>query len=337
MSRYNRPILVLGATGTVGAYSTVYLKEKGFDIIASGRRKSDNGFFADFGIPYYSIDIKNQDAFSVLANKNIGLIIHAAGIMPAAMRGYHPKEYIDSIVTGTLNVLEFGRKSGIDKIIFTHSRADSNYLMGTKNKILSDIEKKFPLTGDHSIYAICKNAAVDMLEHYYHEYGIKRFIFRLPTIYAYHPNMYFNVNGQRKSKAYCLIIEQAKSGQPVEIWGDPTREKEITYIKDLCQCFEKAIELPIDGGIYNIGRGVGVTLEEQILGIVEVFGGNKRSEIIYRPDKPGGRQFIHDISKTQEELGYVPEYDYMNLLREYKSEMKLNRFCKLWGIEEDYE
>ena len=45
-------ILVLGATGNLGAYSALALKEAGYDIIATGKRKSDNGFFEDMGIPY---------------------------------------------------------------------------------------------------------------------------------------------------------------------------------------------------------------------------------------------------------------------------------------------
>jgi len=336
MAKYNRSILILGATGHVGGYATLYLKERGYNIIASGYRGSDNGFFAEHDIPYYSIDIKKQSDFEVLLENDIGLIIHAAGIMPSKMSGYNPQSYIDSIVSGTLNVLEFGRGKCIDKIIFTHSRADSNYLIGTKNKIASDIEKKFPLTGDHSIYSICKNAAVDMIEHYYYQFGIKRFIFRLPTIYSYHPNKYFNLNGKKILKAYRSIMEQAINGQDIEMWGDPSMEKEITYVNDLCQCFEKAIESKLDGGMYNVGRGIGVTLEEQIKGIVEVFCSNVKSQIISCPDKPNARQFVHDISKTQTELGYTPEYDYTRLLNEFKHEMEMNRFSKLWGREEDY-
>jgi len=333
-----RPILILGATGTIGAYAALYLKEKGHAIIATGRRESDNGFFEDFGISYYSVDIKKASAFALFEKLNIGTVIHAAGVMPATMIGYHPHEFIDSIITGTLNVLEFTRKIGAGRIIFTHSRADSNYLMGTKEKIPSDIEKKYPKTGDHSIYAICKNAAVDMVEHYFYQHGIKRFIFRLPTIYAYHPNRFFYVNGIRKPIAYRYIIDQAISGSPIEIWGDPSLEKEITYVGDLCQCFEKAITSSHDGGIYNVGRGIGVSLDEQINGIVEIFcRSDNKSQVNYRPEKPNSRQFIHDVAKTESELGYCPTFEYIELLRAYKSEMEKNRFKKLWGTEGDYD
>ncbi|MDR1785784.1 MAG: NAD(P)-dependent oxidoreductase [Spirochaetaceae bacterium] len=332
-----KKILIFGATGTVGAYSALYLKDKGYDIIASGRRKSDNGFFHEHGIQYFSVNISNKNEFSTLDGMKPDVILHCAGIMPATMREYYPQQYIDSILTGTLNVLEYARIGGVKKMLFTQSHADSKWLMETQKPIPADIEKKFPLTGDHAVYAICKNAAVDLIEHYFYEYGIQRFVFRLPTIYAYHPNPFFYVNGKKKWIAYRLLIEQAIRGATIEVWGNAERKKEITYIGDLCQIFERAIESELNGGMYNVGRGIGVSLEEQIRGIVEVFcNPEKKSQIIYSPEKPDAPQFIHDISKTQQELGYQPEYDYQRLLLAFKNEMCMERFAGLWGKKADF-
>ena len=338
MSSEKQKVLILGATGTVGAYVTLHLSQAGYTVVASGRRKSDNGFFSTHNIEYYSVDVSKSEEFKKLSNINdIDVVVHCAGVMPAVMGLYKPQDYIDTIVTGTLNVLEFMRAKGIPKIIFMQTRADSNYLMGTTKPIPSDIERKFPLTGDHAVYAICKNTAIDLIEHYHHEHSIGRFILRLPTIYAYHPNSYFRVNTVKKPIAYKLLIEKAVKGEAIEIWGDPQKQKEITSVKDLSQIIEKAIISPNEGGVYNVGRGVGVSLDEQIKGIIDVFSEGKKSEIIYRSDMPDARQFVHDISKTQEELGYSPEYDYKRLLEDYKEEMMQQRFRKLWGSEEDYE
>ncbi len=333
-----KKIIVFGATGTIGAYTTIYFKEKGYDVIAIGRRKTDNGFYENNKIPYYSIDISNKNDFSKLKEIHHGdIIIHLAGIMPAAMSGYDPGEYVDSVVKGTLNVLDFGLKIGIEKILFSQSRADSNYLMG-KNPIPSDIVKKYPLTGDHSVYSICKNAAVDLIEHYYYQYGLKRFILRLPTIYAYHPNKFFYVDGIKKFIAYRLIIDKAMKGEDVEIWGDPSKAKEIVYIGDALQLFEKCVISGLDGGMYNLGGGRAISLDEQIKGIVDVFSNPlKKSKIVYCPDKTDSREFVHDISKTCQELGYKPQYNYIGLLQAFKKEMEIQRFKQLWGEEKDYD
>ncbi len=332
-----KKILIFGATGAVGTNAAITLNKHGYEIIAVGKRSSDNGFFGDYGIPYYSVDITNLSDFSKIGEiKDIDTIIHLAGLLPAGMDGYHPELYFDSVLKGTFNVLNYAVKVGAKKIVFSHSRADSNYLMD-KGPIPSDIVRKFPPNNDHSIYTICKNAAVDLIEHYFYRYGLKRFVLRFPTVYSYHPNKFFHVNGVKKVKAYRFLMDQAMKGEDIEIWGNPNRAKEIVYIGDAVQLIEKCIESDREGGIYNLGRGVAVTLEEQIRGIVDVFSPkDKKSRIVYRPDKPDARDYVHDISKTKEELGYEPQYDYHTMLLDMKKEMEAQRFKKLWGEEKDY-
>ena len=48
-----KTILIFGATGTLGAYISLHFHGLGYKVIAVGHRKSDNGFFADYNIPYY--------------------------------------------------------------------------------------------------------------------------------------------------------------------------------------------------------------------------------------------------------------------------------------------
>lgn len=330
-------VIVLGATGLVGAYTVLDLKQNGYDVVAIGRRKSDNCFFSEQGIEYISLDVKNKEEFEKLPQEQVDAVIHLAGAMPAAMDGYHPHEYVYSIVDGTLNVLEYVIQVGASKLVFAQSRADSNYLMG-KTPIPSDIEKHFPLKGDHSIYSICKNAAVDLIEHFHHQFGIQRFELRFPTVYGYHPNPYYHVNGVKKKMAYRILMEKAIKGEKIEIWGDPSKAKEIVYIYDVVQIIRKCLESSLDGGMYNVGRGVPVTMEEQVRGIIEVFSDpDNRSEIVFRPDLPDGREYVNDISKTRKDLGYIPEYDYHKLLVDYKKNMIENPFEKLWGKPEDYD
>ncbi|MGY6546361.1 NAD-dependent epimerase/dehydratase family protein [Arthrospiribacter ruber] len=325
-------ILIFGITGSVGAYLSTDLASKGHQVVGVGSRESDNGFFAEKGIEYLQLDITQRDQFNRLEGHVFDAVVHLAGAMPSKMEGYNPHKYIDTIMTGTLNVLDFVKNQSIPKIIFTQTRADSNHLMGSERPVPSEIQRSFPMTGDHSIYTICKNAAVDLVEHYYQSFGIARFILRLPTIYAFHPDKYFYVNGKRKVKAYRYLMDLAANSSPIEIWGNPSLKKEITYVKDLVQIIEKAIDSHLDGGFYNVGCGVGVSLDEQIKGIIKVFSPKDNpSPIIYRPEMSDSRQFVHDISKTKKELNYIPAYNYLDLLKDFKEEMEINRFAKLWG------
>ena len=49
-----KTIVIFGATGGIGAYTALYLHEAGhYKIIAVGHRKSDNGFYSQYGIKVY--------------------------------------------------------------------------------------------------------------------------------------------------------------------------------------------------------------------------------------------------------------------------------------------
>lgn len=328
----NKRIIVFGATGAVGAYTVIDLINNGYSVIAVGARKSDNGFFAQYDVPYFSLDISDAASFEKLPRENVYAAINLAGAMPASMKEYNPQLYVDTILTGTLNILNYCISSKVEKIIFAQSISDAIHLYGTKNPIPADIEMKFPINNDHSVYSICKNASVNLIEHYYVKYGLKRYILRFPNIYLYHPNKYYYVDCQKKWHAYRYLIELAKSGSPIEIWGDPSVVRDMVYVKDCTQIILKAIESNVDGGVYNVGTGIGTSLKEQIEGIVSVFSDKEnKSKITYRPEMPDSPEYIMDISKTRSELGYEPEYDYISYLKDMKNEMELERFSLLWG------
>lgn len=302
-------ILVFGATGTVGSYASLHFKKLGYDVLAIGRRVSDNGYFDKYNIPYYSCDISKKESFSKLPIEESEAVFHFAGVMPAKMEGYNQTEYIDSIVTGTLNVLEYSLRVKCKRFVFSQSISDILYKFGTTEPIPPYAEMRFPLVGDHSVYAICKNAAVNLIQHYSAEYDLSSFILRFPTIYAYRKSPYYYINGEKKWLAYRFLIDQAQKSLPIEVWGNPENRKDMVYIKDLLQILEGTLTTQYKGGIYNVGTGVGTSLEEFIDAVIEVFSPrNHLSKKIYLPDEKSSPQFILDIDKTINELNYTPKF-----------------------------
>jgi len=332
----NKKIIVFGATGTLGAPIALHLSKAGYDIIAVGHRKEDNGFFEDMGIPYFSVDITNYNNFKVLPTDNIYAIVNFAGMLPASMEGYDGNSYLTSIIQGTYNILEYARLAGADRILFPQSLFDVSYLFGSKVPIPADSVRKAPLKGDHAVYVIAKNAAVDLIEHYYQVYGIKRFVIRLSRIYLYHPNPYTFIDGKKVMVSDRFLIYRAMQGKDIELWGDPYRLLETICIEDFLQIIERAIVANVEGGIYNVGSG-GSTLKERIEGIVEVFSpADRPSKIIYAPEKRSAQQFVLDIRKTIWELGYQPQFTWKKYLINFKEAMKAQRFSLIWGKESDY-
>lgn len=330
-----KTIIIFGATGGIGAYTALHLHEsKKYKVIAVGNRKSDNGFYEQYGIPYYSVDVSQYESFACLPTNNIDTVINMAGVLPA--RNYDPRSFIRTFTMGQLNILEYMCSVGCDKIISAQTPADLWYLQNTSTPMPADAQRSFPPSTDHSIYTIAKNAAIDITEYYHNTFGISRFILRFFNVYMYHPNAYYFVDGIKRMISYRLLINRAKKGDTIEVWGDPTRSKEMLYVKDLSQLILQCIELKHKGGIYNVGSLEQVSLEEQIDGIIEVFTDNKKSTKIYCPNKPDALYNHLDITKTIEELQYKPQYSYIEWLKDFKIEEKNNKFKRLWGTEDDY-
>lgn len=327
-----KKIVVIGATGNTGAYLVDYMVNhvdlSKYEIVPAGRCKTD--FFDCWNLDYCRIDISDKASFKSLPTENVYAVVFEAGLLPAAMKGYTPELYLKVNTLGAFNVLEYCREVKADRIIYTQTIREIGNYINTDTVLSPDLPRSFSYKGDHAIYTISKNAAVDMLEHYYQEYGLKRFIFRLPTIYSYGKSDVYYADGVAKKKAYRLFMEKAQKGEPIEIWGDPSKAHDVVYVKDFCQMLTKAVLADCDGGVYHVGTGVPITLEEQIRGIIKVFSKSKMSEIIYCPDKPNARSYKMDISKAKKELGYEPRYSYIAYLEDFKKEMELDRFRKLY-------
>jgi UDP-glucose 4-epimerase len=333
-----KTVLVLGATGNLGAYVAVYLKDKGYNVIAASRRKDDHGFFAEHGIKYYSFDVTDIESYKNLPQSGIDVVAHFAGELPSRYE-FHPSDLIINITKGTMNVLEYMREIGCKRIIYPQTPYDiiGNYTPGGK-PLDADGPRSFPHTGDHAVYAIAKNAACDLIEHYHYQYGFDRFILRFFTIYEYHPNAYHYANFKFRMMPFRMLMDRASKSLPIEIWGDASKAKEMVYVKDFIELVRLCVDANVEGGSYNVGNGFQVSLDDQIKGIVEVFSPKDNpSKITYCPEKPDPLENAFDISKTVRELGYSPKYSYLDQLRDFKHEMETEPFAKLWGTKEDYK
>ncbi|MGB5982860.1 MAG: NAD(P)-dependent oxidoreductase [Nonlabens sp.] len=322
-----KKVIVLGATGSLGTYFVDYLVDQGVEVIACGRKTEVKDYYQSRNIEYISVDMTKQEDFAKLPQKDVSAIVLISGAMPSRMEGYKPHTYLDVNVMGTLNVLEFARKTGVEKFLFTQSHSDVAGHWNTGEVIKPDAPRSLNLKGDHAVYIISKNTAVDLIEHYRQDYGLKTFIFRLPTIYLYRPILEMFVNGKNVPIGYRYFMDKAMKSEPIEIWGDPSVSKDIVYVQDFNQMLYKALQSNLDKGFYNVARGESVTLEDQIRGIIEVFSPDDNpSEVIYKPEKNNQNSYHYDISNAVEELGYSPKFDYLTMLKDMAKEMKGSRF-----------
>ena len=326
-----KKIIVLGSAGNLGMYFIDYLNENldmnKYEIIATGRKeKYPYDFYKG---KYFQLDITKKEDFEKLPKIDVYAVIDFALVLQDYLKEDDPNKYIDVNIKGTLNVLEYCKEVKADRIIYTQTWADLNGYLKEKKPLKPDLLRKPIFTGDHAIYTVTKCAAVDLIECYHQMYGIKNFIFRLPNIYLYSPEMYYYVDGEKKYISYRYLIQRAIEGKDIEMWGNPDLGKDIIYVKDLCQMIFKSLSVDRTTGTYNAGTGIKTTMREQIEGIVKVFSPKENpSKIIECPEKKDCDDFVMDIENAKEELGYEPKYDYIAYLEDYKKEMKQNRFVK---------
>ena len=329
-----KKIIIFGATGNVGSYvhkyACEYFADKDFEVIASGRRKTD--FFEKHGQKYYQVDLSRSEDFEKLPQEDIYAVIYLAAQIPSYMEGYHPEQYVSSNIMGAFNVLEYCRKAHVNRILFSTTVFDISLYAEPGVVLKPDLPYNFSYKGDHAIYVITKKTAIDMIEHYHQEYGIGKFIFRFPTIYNYSPYHYYHPNGVKTLRPVYRMIDLAKKSEPIEIWGDPNYSKDMVHVYDCAQMLCKAVECDRSEGFYNVGTGIPVTLQEQVETIIDVFSPkNNPSKIVYCPEKKAGGGFLMDVTNAKEELGYEPQYDCHRLFEDYKMEMEINRFKELRG------
>lgn len=331
-----KKIIVLGATGQLGAYTALHLKEIGYSVIAVGRRKSDGDFFSTKGITYIGdFILENADSYELLP-KDIFAVVHLAGTMPAHANNT-PMPFIQSIIVGMVNLCEWLKGTECRRVIFNTTPSDVCAYFGSSKPVLDDSPRSFPKDGgDHGIYAIAKNAAVDILEHYKYSIGISSCVFRHLTVYGYHPNPYYYQNGIRKILPWRQIISNAMKGEQIEIWGDPTRLKELLYIKDFTKAIELALKTGAEG-IFNLSGFKPYTLEDQIDGIIEVFSPDKKAcKVKYCPDKPNTPQNLLDSNRARKVLGWYPKYTWIDACNDMKLEMQEEPLLILWGKNVDF-
>lgn len=321
-------IVILGASGTLGTYLVDELSKMGqYRLVVCGNRNLNEAYYQRLGIETAKIDIRQKTDFEALPTSNVKAVVQIAGVMPSRMEGYEPSLYLETNILGSFNVLEYCRVHNVEKYIFTQSHSDVAGFWNTGKAIPPDASRRLNLKGDHAVYIISKNAAVDLSEHYFQDFGIKNVILRLPTIYSYRSFSEMYVDGRRAIMAYRFLIDEAKKGSPLEIWGDPTISKDIVYVKDFTQMVVKAISSENSRGFYNVATGKATSLEEQVRGVAKVFNPTGRSsEIIYRPEKPSQTSYLYDIENAKKDLGYEPKYNYLQLLEDMKLEMELGRF-----------
>ncbi len=328
-----KKILVFGAAGFIGTYLIDKLLEKGYAVIASDISQIGESYYKSLGIEYFNVDITKESDFDKLPSHRFNAVIHLAATQPAnvSLKDYDARNYINVNVIGTLNILEYCRKANAKKIIYATSHRNTQGLWEEKQVITENDGRSIKYTGQYSMFSISETAAQDCVLHYQSECALQGIILRLPPVYGYGPHTEIFMDGKPIKTGFQIFIDNAKACKPIELWGDCNKGRDIVYIKDVIEAFIKAIDKKEASGLYNISSGYKLTLREEAETIARLYWGDDTNPIIKEiPEKINNiDEFVYDISKARKELGWEPQYNFENMLRDIMEESNNQRFSYL--------
>lgn len=315
-------ILIVGATGYVGRYLSVYLKEKGYDILALGRSAKVQAFFKENDVLFQFFDMNDESSYRNLPTQNIEAVICLSACL--AEHETPVEKFFEVNTLGVYKLLEFCRINGIKKFILSSS-----------HKVYNDIDKEvisekdgISFKGDHSPYIISKIAAENFVDYYRKDFGIEGIILRFTGVHGYGEILgHLNADGSYKKSTFEIFFERILDGKKIEVWGDQSIKRDHIYIKDVLTAVESAINAKGVTGTFTIASGVGYSQYDEAKALNIVFGDGK-SEIELHPEKPGlTRGYIYDISAAKKALNWEPKFiDMVELYSDYKKEWESKKY-----------
>jgi len=299
-----RKIFVTGADGFIGSHLTEKLVKLGYDVKALAQYNSFNNYgwldyldkSTDGNFEKVLGDIRDQSNINSLS-KGTDVIFHLASLIGIPYSYIAPQSYIDTNVSGTLNVLEAAKNNNVKKIIHT----STSEVYGTAKFV--PISEKHPLIGQ-SPYAASKIAADQIAYSFYSSFNLPVTICRP-----------FNTYGPRQSMRAVIptIILQLLRGKGKVQLGNIRSTRDFNYIEDTVNGFISIMLCDkSQGEVFNIGSKFEIDIQSTFKIISEKI--NPNAEISYdhqriRPEQSEVERLFCDNSKALKFLDWKPHYN----------------------------
>ena len=274
------------------------LKELGFDEIESNIFKSEVQSTKYNGLRFSRIDlVDDKSIVNLFKQEQFEVVCHLAAQAGVRYSIENPKAYIDSNISGFLNILEGCRNHKVKHLVY----ASSSSVYGENKKV------PFKTTDnvDHpiSLYAATKKSNELMAHTYSHLYDFKTTGLRFFTVYG---------PWGRPDMAYYLFTEAISNDQPIKVFNNGEMERDFTYIDDIVNGVTKIIEKNIKSRehykIYNIGNNKTESLQDFIKTIEQATGKQAIKEMYPMQQGDVPRTFA-DLDELIKDYKYSPSTD----------------------------
>ena len=246
--------LVTGGAGFIGSTLVDQLLDAGaaevivLDNFVRGSWNNLASATACGGVKVVTGDICDAKLVDDLS-AGIDFIFHKAALRITRCAEF-PREAVDVLINGTLNVLESAVHHKVKKVI----AASSASVYGDPNYLPMDENHPF---NNRTMYGAGKIASEQMLRAYYTSYGLSYVAFR-----------YFNVYGPRMdmvglyTEVLIRWLDAIDAHQPPLIFGDGRQSMDFVYVKDVARANILATQSDVSDEVFNVGTGTQTSLKE---------------------------------------------------------------------------
>ncbi len=296
MGRY----LVTGCAGFIGAQVVSLLLERGDEVWGLDdlneaydprlkhwrleRLEQSTGFH------FQKVDIAEPEVGEALTESaGFDAVINLAARAGVRQSVEDPASYLRTNILGTLNLLEFCRRKGIQK--FVQASTSSLYGLHSPKPFREDADVSRPL----SPYAASKGGAEALCYSYAHLHGLDITILRYFTVYG---------PAGRPDMSIFRFIQWIAEGRPLRLYGDGSQERDFTYVEDIARGTVAALK-PLGFEIINLGGDSPVSMLEVIAQIESKLKAKAKVEA-HEPAPADMPATWADIRKARRLLGWEP-------------------------------
>jgi UDP-glucose 4-epimerase len=310
-------VLVTGGAGYIGSHTVRALRASGHNVVVidtleRGHRQ------ALLGAPLFQGDIANRAYLDrIFREERPEAVIHFAAYKAPGESMTEPTKYFENNVHGMLILLDVMTQHHVDSIIFSSSCS----IFGAPAHL--------PVTEDmpyqpESVYGETKLIGERLLKWFDVTRGLKSISLRYFNAAGASLDNVIGEDWTTTTNLIPLVMKAAVGKAPaIKIFGTdyPTRDgtaiRDYIHVVDLATAHVKALEHLVSthsSTAYNLGRGIGYTVQEVIDTARRVSGVDFRVERVER--RPGDPVAVWaDNSKAERELGWQADYDLETMLR----------------------
>jgi UDP-glucuronate 4-epimerase len=312
-------VLVTGVAGFIGYHLAQRLLADGIEIYGIDnlndyydvKLKNDRlaGLQPHAGFTFECLDLANRDRMlQLFPEQRFDYVINLAAQAGVRYSLENPFAYVDSNMSGFVNLLEGCRQTQVKHLVF----ASSSSVYGANRK------SPFSVTDnvDHpiSLYAASKKANELIAHVYSHLYNLPATGLRFFTVYG---------PWGRPDMAYFKFVKAIEAGQPIDIYNFGKMKRDFTYIDDVVEGVVRVMHKPPQSHsdesennpdlsttntpykIYNIGNNTPVELMTFIEVIEKALG--KSAQKNFLPMQPGDVLSTYaDVDELMQDVGFKP-------------------------------